>query len=160
MCPIGYCQRRRKRFLPNINVITEHKYTLTNTIFWCEKACFPLSLILHVSVHCSCAFRCSAIFSRLLYHTLFSASLHTRDSKQHPSLAWKEVTNGMLWRRKCSPRGDRFFSETLRQNLYWILTHSFVSPLFSPRFKLYMLTRDCTTCFNIFTLSLTFIPDN
>lgn len=70
-----------------------------------------------------------AILSRIFYHTFFfclSLSPH-KDSKKHLSIAWKEVNNDMLSRKKCSPRGDSFFSETLKPNLYWILAHSFIS---------------------------------
>lgn len=52
-----------------------------------------------------------------IIHSFLPLSTH-KDSKKHLSVACKEVSNDMLLRKKCSPRGDSFLSEILKQNLY------------------------------------------
>lgn len=80
ICPAGYCQSRRRRrqnFLPNRDVVREHKYPLTKAIFWCAKACLPLLPVLQTSsafVHSDAA----AIFSSLLSSTLFCLLPHIK----------------------------------------------------------------------------------
>lgn len=52
-----------------------------------------------------------------IIHSFLPLSTH-KDSKKDLSIACKEVANDMLSRKKCSPRGDSFLSEALKQNLY------------------------------------------